>query len=75
MLSKIPNNILFIEHGFYVGCFMQSELFRAFERTRLLIGDKKEVHYSRCGRTDRGVSAVGQVSAKIAISCFRTYII
>lgn len=41
---------------------MQSEIFRALEKTRLLVGDKKESHYSRCGRTDKGVSAVGQVS-------------
>jgi tRNA U38,U39,U40 pseudouridine synthase TruA len=31
------------------------------EKTRLLVGDKKEIQYSRCGRTDKGVSAVGQV--------------
>lgn len=42
---------------------VEYELFKAFERTRLLIGDKKEAHYSRCGRTDRGVSAAGQVIA------------
>lgn len=41
---------------------MQSEIFKAIEKTRLLVGDKKESHYSRCGRTDKGVSAVGQVS-------------
>uniref|UniRef100_A0A2K2AJE0 tRNA pseudouridine synthase n=1 Tax=Populus trichocarpa TaxID=3694 RepID=A0A2K2AJE0_POPTR len=33
------------------------------EKTRLLVGDKKEIQYSRCGRTDKGVSAVGQVIA------------
>jgi len=42
--------------------FLQSELFKAFEKTRLLIGDRKESQYSRCGRTDKGVSSVGQVS-------------
>lgn len=41
---------------------VQSEIFKAIEKTRLLIGDKKDSHYSRCGRTDKGVSAVGQVS-------------
>ncbi|GAB2236857.1 hypothetical protein Droror1_Dr00026739 [Drosera rotundifolia] len=40
---------------------VESELFRAFEQLRLLAGDKKESKYSRCGRTDKGVSAVGQV--------------
>ncbi|KAK6228758.1 hypothetical protein SCA6_001098 [Theobroma cacao] len=42
---------------------MQSEIFKALEKTRLLVGDKKESLYSRCGRTDKGVSAVGQVIA------------
>ncbi|KOM35831.1 hypothetical protein LR48_Vigan02g198100, partial [Vigna angularis] len=40
---------------------VESELFKAFEKTRLLIGNKKESQYSRCGRTDKGVSSVGQV--------------
>ncbi|XP_021596339.1 tRNA pseudouridine(38/39) synthase isoform X2 [Manihot esculenta] len=42
---------------------IESEIFKALERTRLLIGDKKDIKYSRCGRTDKGVSAVGQVIA------------
>jgi tRNA pseudouridine38/39 synthase len=42
--------------------FSQSEIFKALERTRLLVGDKKESQYSRCGRTDKGVSSVGNVS-------------
>ncbi|KAB1220796.1 tRNA pseudouridine(38/39) synthase [Morella rubra] len=42
---------------------IESEIFNAFEKTRLLVGDKKEVQYSRCGRTDKGVSSVGQVIA------------
>ncbi|KDP27512.1 hypothetical protein JCGZ_20152 [Jatropha curcas] len=42
---------------------VESEIFKALERTRLLIGEKKEIQYSRCGRTDKGVSAVGQVIA------------
>lgn len=40
----------------------QSELFKALEKTRLVLGDKKDLQYSRCGRTDKGVSSVGQVS-------------
>lgn len=42
---------------------VESEIFKALEKTRLLIGEKKEIQYSRCGRTDKGVSAVGQVIA------------
>ncbi|KAJ7969742.1 tRNA pseudouridine synthase [Quillaja saponaria] len=42
---------------------VESEIFKAFEKTRLLVGDKKELQYSRCGRTDKGVSSVGQVIA------------
>lgn len=42
---------------------VESEIFKALETTRLLIGDRKEIQYSRCGRTDKGVSAVGQVIA------------
>ncbi|POO00302.1 Pseudouridine synthase [Trema orientale] len=42
---------------------VESELFGALEKSRLLVGDKKESQYSRCGRTDKGVSSVGQVVA------------
>ncbi|KAK9269832.1 hypothetical protein L1049_025405 [Liquidambar formosana] len=42
---------------------LKSEIFKALEKTRLLVGDKKELQYSRCGRTDKGVSSVGQVIA------------
>ncbi|KAH9615477.1 hypothetical protein KSS87_000495 [Heliosperma pusillum] len=42
---------------------VESELFEAFEKTRLLLGNRKESQYSRCGRTDKGVSATGQVIA------------
>ncbi|KAK7279769.1 hypothetical protein RJT34_24826 [Clitoria ternatea] len=42
---------------------VESELFKALEKTRLLVGDKKDSQYSRCGRTDKGVSSVGQVIA------------
>jgi len=47
---------------YHLSFFLQFELFKAFEKTRLLVGDKKESQYSRCGRTDKGVSSVGQVS-------------
>ncbi|KNA09061.1 hypothetical protein SOVF_157010 [Spinacia oleracea] len=42
---------------------VESELFKAFEKTRLLVDDRKGSQYSRCGRTDKGVSAAGQVIA------------
>ncbi|KAL2324679.1 hypothetical protein Fmac_023737 [Flemingia macrophylla] len=42
---------------------VESEIFKALEKTRLLIGDKKDSQYSRCGRTDKGVSSIGQVIA------------
>ncbi|XVF29897.1 hypothetical protein REPUB_Repub16aG0010000 [Reevesia pubescens] len=42
---------------------IESVIFKALEKTRLLVGDKKESQYSRCGRTDKGVSSVGQVIA------------
>ncbi|XP_049933966.1 uncharacterized protein LOC116261108 isoform X4 [Nymphaea colorata] len=42
---------------------IESEIFKALHRTKLLIGEKNERSYSRCGRTDKGVSAVGQVIA------------
>ncbi|XP_022133593.1 tRNA pseudouridine(38/39) synthase [Momordica charantia] len=42
---------------------VESEIFRALEKARLLVGGRKESCYSRCGRTDRGVSSVGQVIA------------
>ncbi|XP_010543077.1 PREDICTED: tRNA pseudouridine(38/39) synthase isoform X2 [Tarenaya hassleriana] len=42
---------------------VESEIFKALEKTRLLVGDKKESCYSRCGRTDKGVSSTGQVIA------------
>ncbi|WOL12473.1 tRNA pseudouridine(38/39) synthase isoform X2 [Canna indica] len=40
---------------------VESEIFKAFERTKLLVGTREESRYSRCGRTDKGVSATGQV--------------
>ncbi|XP_039159842.1 tRNA pseudouridine(38/39) synthase isoform X4 [Eucalyptus grandis] len=40
---------------------VESEIFKALEKTKLLVGDKKKSQYSRCGRTDKGVSSFGQV--------------
>ncbi|KAK9134386.1 hypothetical protein Syun_013716 [Stephania yunnanensis] len=40
---------------------VESEIFKALKKTRLLVSSEKEAMYSRCGRTDRGVSSVGQV--------------
>ncbi|XP_072974579.1 uncharacterized protein [Typha angustifolia] len=52
-------------HGFaseaHVEPTIESEIFKALERTKLLIGSKEDSHYSRCGRTDKGVSSTGQV--------------
>ncbi|CAN6479220.1 unnamed protein product [Victoria cruziana] len=42
---------------------IESEIFKAIQKTKLLVGEKAELSYSRCGRTDKGVSAVGQVIA------------
>ncbi|KAK9110576.1 hypothetical protein Sjap_018636 [Stephania japonica] len=39
---------------------IESEIFKALKKTRLLVSSEKEAMYSRCGRTDRGVSSVGQ---------------
>lgn len=40
---------------------IEHELFRAFKRTCLAV-ESPPPNYSRCGRTDKGVSACGQVS-------------
>lgn len=63
-VRKIIANILCGWHTviYHLSLFLQSEIFKALEKTRLLVGDKKESQYSRCGRTDKGVSSVGQVS-------------
>ncbi|XP_057775428.1 uncharacterized protein LOC130994395 isoform X2 [Salvia miltiorrhiza] len=34
---------------------IESEIFKALHKTRLVSGDRKELQYSRCGRTDKGV--------------------
>jgi tRNA pseudouridine38/39 synthase len=41
---------------------VEEELYKAFEKTKL-IQDRMNCHFSRCGRTDKGVSALGQVMA------------
>ncbi|RCV44559.1 hypothetical protein SEVIR_9G388500v4 [Setaria viridis] len=40
---------------------VESEIFKALERAKLMVASRKESCYSRCGRTDKGVSASGQV--------------
>ncbi|XP_078160449.1 pseudouridine synthase family protein isoform X1 [Carex rostrata] len=40
---------------------VEAEIFKALERTRILVGGRQESNYYRCGRTDRGVSSTGQV--------------
>eukprot|EP00850_Spirogloea_muscicola_P016431 SM000133S26797 [mRNA] locus=s133:85450:89880:+ [translate_table: standard] len=42
---------------------VEGELIAALRTTRLVFGDWSNVQYSRCGRTDKGVSAMGQVVA------------
>eukprot|EP00850_Spirogloea_muscicola_P014731 SM000107S14097 [mRNA] locus=s107:365180:370412:- [translate_table: standard] len=42
---------------------VEAELIAALRTTRLVFGDWSNVQYSRCGRTDKGVSAMGQVVA------------
>ncbi|CAH9104203.1 unnamed protein product [Cuscuta epithymum] len=42
---------------------VESEVFKALDKTRLTFGNKRDLMYSRCGRTDKGVSSVGQVIA------------
>lgn len=42
---------------------VEAEVFAALERTRLVVGPIADARYTRCGRTDKGVSAVSQVIA------------
>ncbi|ONM33203.1 Pseudouridine synthase family protein, partial [Zea mays] len=39
---------------------LRSEIFKALARAKLIVANRKESCYSRCGRTDKGVSATGQ---------------
>jgi len=77
--DKYPSRYIAIKFG-YVGWHysglawsgpavptVETELFKALQKTRL-IQDPDTCRYSRCGRTDRGVSSTGQVSAFIARS-------
>ncbi|XP_026666419.1 tRNA pseudouridine(38/39) synthase isoform X2 [Phoenix dactylifera] len=50
---------------------VESEIFKALERTKLLVGKKEDSHYSRCGRTDKGVSSTGQVISLYLRSCLK----
>ena len=56
-------------HGFAVqeitGKTIESELFRALAVTRLIEG-RETSNYHRCGRTDKGVSAFGQIIVRKA---------
>ena len=45
---------------YHFGMLLQSVLFEVLQKTRL-VKDMKSCKYSRCGRTDKGVSAMGQV--------------
>lgn len=47
---------------------VEAELFKALERTRLIEG-RDTCNYSRCGRTDKGVSALGQVCRRPTPCC------
>jgi len=50
---------------------VEKQLFAALMKTCLISStDRKECHYSRCGRTDKGVSAFGQVCALRLRSAF-----
>ncbi|KAK1315461.1 hypothetical protein QJS10_CPA06g00549 [Acorus calamus] len=40
---------------------IESEIFKALTKTKLWVGTKEDSKYSRCGRTDKGVSSIGQV--------------
>eukprot|EP00750_Incisomonas_marina_P003516 INCI13171.1.p1 GENE.INCI13171.1~~INCI13171.1.p1 ORF type:complete len:516 (-),score=86.98 INCI13171.1:174-1721(-) len=51
-------------------CTVEHELFKALRRTCLAI-ESPPPEYSRCGRTDKGVSACGQVSVFRTRSCLK----
>ena len=52
---------------------MQRQLYVALRRTKLIPEDTgwQELSYSRCGRTDKGVSALGQVYAAVTMFFIR----
>lgn len=45
---------------------IEEKLFEALKKTRL-VDDRQTSNYHRCGRTDKGVSAFGQVSISIEV--------
>ena len=47
----------------------QGELFKALRKTKLIAPDAEyaKLQYSRCGRTDKGVSALGQVRTRVCL--------
>jgi len=51
-------------------CSIEEELFKALRRTCLAVESPPPL-YSRCGRTDKGVSACGQVSVFQTRSCLK----
>ncbi|KAI3459978.1 hypothetical protein Pfo_016641 [Paulownia fortunei] len=60
---RIALKVMYFGQRFY-GFASEAQMdptIEALHKTRLICGDKKELQYSRCGRTDKGVSSVGQV--------------
>ncbi|KAL5981010.1 hypothetical protein ACLOJK_028930 [Asimina triloba] len=53
---------------------VESEIFKALEKTKLLVSGKKDAQYSRCGRTDKGVSATGQGASGTLGVCLDHYL-
>ena len=58
--SIMPTFIHMYLKFLYFFCCSQSCLFECLQKTKL-ITDSRSCHYTRCGRTDKGVSAFGQV--------------
>lgn len=61
-MTRVHLSVFFF---FHILCthVSQSCLFECLQKTKLII-DSRSCHYARCGRTDKGVSAFGQVSEK-----------
>ena len=55
------------------GGYVQAQLFSAMRKVRLVPEGKtwQELNYSRCGRTDKGVSALEQVGAQASTALSR----
>lgn len=45
---------------------VEDRIFFALQKLKL-VADRKSCNYSRCGRTDRGVSALGQVCVLLVV--------